>query len=146
LAANDVVILEKAEANTMIDDDVAAKLKHLSAQVAMAPQGSMAFPHGSALWGQQSGMSCITDMPAGSAGSTFNPAPLAAGNIPTDRAIKSARVMRLMFTVRPSVQKITDLVVRQSNDDLATSFRSDIGSNLTGIANHPAIVQLRPHV
>jgi len=38
LVANDGVILAKAAANTMIDDDVPAKLKHLSAQVAMAPQ------------------------------------------------------------------------------------------------------------
>ena len=127
--ANGVVILEKAEANTMMDDDAPAKLEHFSAQIAMAPQCSMAFSHGSALWGQQSGMSSITDMPAGCAGLRFNPAPLAAGNIPTDRAIKSARVMRPVLMDQLSLGKIAGLVVRQSNDDLATSFRSNVGSN-----------------
>src|SRR5262249_20188774 len=39
LAANDAVIFAKAEGNTMTAD-VPRKLKHLSAQVAMAPQSS----------------------------------------------------------------------------------------------------------
>ena len=58
-------MLAKAEGNTMIDDAAPAKLKHFSAQVAMAAQSSMIFAHGSAFWGQQSGMSSIMDMPTG---------------------------------------------------------------------------------
>jgi hypothetical protein len=77
LAANGIVMLAKAEGNTMTED-VPAKLKHLSAQVAMAAQSSMTFAHGSAFWGQQSGMSSIADMPAGAGDLT--PAPPAAGS------------------------------------------------------------------
>ncbi len=42
-------MLAKGEGNTMIDEDATAKLKHFSAQVAMAAQSSMAFSHGFAL-------------------------------------------------------------------------------------------------
>ena len=49
LAANDAVILAEVEGNTIADDNVPAKLKHFSAQVAMAVQSSMAFSHGFAL-------------------------------------------------------------------------------------------------
>jgi len=49
LAANDVVIFVEAEGNTIADDNVPAKLKHFSAQVAMVVQSSMAFSHGFAL-------------------------------------------------------------------------------------------------
>src|SRR5262245_6196680 len=49
LAASGIAMLAKAEGNTMIDDAAPTKLKHFSAQVAMAAQSSMAFAHGSAL-------------------------------------------------------------------------------------------------
>jgi hypothetical protein len=48
LAANGIVMLAKVEGNSMIED-VPTKLKHLTAQVAMVPQSSMAFSHGFAL-------------------------------------------------------------------------------------------------
>jgi hypothetical protein len=48
----------------MIEEDVPAKLKHFSAQVAMLPQSSMAW-HGFALGGQQSCMSSVMDMSSG---------------------------------------------------------------------------------
>jgi hypothetical protein len=88
-------MLAKGEGNTMIDEDVTAKLKHFSAQVAMAAQSSMTFSHGLALWGQQSGMSSITDMPAGAGDLT--PAPPAAGSSATERAMRSARMVRPTF-------------------------------------------------
>jgi hypothetical protein len=49
LASNDTVIFVEVEGNTIADDNVPAKLKHFSAQVAMAVQSSMAFLHGFAL-------------------------------------------------------------------------------------------------
>ena len=79
----------------MIDDDVSAKLKHFSAQVAMAAQSSMTFAHGSAFWGQQSGMSSIADTPAGAGNLT--PAPPAAGSVATASAMTSARMVRPTF-------------------------------------------------
>ena len=78
----------------MIEDNVPAKLKHLSTQLAMAAQSSMAFSHGFALCGQQSVISSIMDMSAGSGDLTLTPAPLAAGSIATDKAIRSARIVR----------------------------------------------------
>jgi len=77
--------------------DVPRKLKHLSAQVAMAPQSSMAFSHGLALGGQQSGMSSVMEMPAASGDFTLTPALAAAGSIATDRAIRSATMVRAML-------------------------------------------------
>jgi hypothetical protein len=97
LAASGIVMLAKAEGNTMIDDAMPAKLKHFSAHVAMLPQLSMAFSHGLALGGQQSGMPSITDMSAGSGDLTFTPAPTAAGSIATARAMRSARMVRPTF-------------------------------------------------
>jgi hypothetical protein len=96
LAANDVVIFAKVEGNTIFDDDVPVKLKHLSTQVAMAAQSSMAFSHGFALCGQQSVISSIMDMSAGSGDLTLTPAPLAAGSIATDKATRTARIVRPM--------------------------------------------------
>jgi hypothetical protein len=46
LAVNDASIFVEVEGNTIVDDNVPAKLKHFSAQVAMAVQSSMAFSHG----------------------------------------------------------------------------------------------------
>jgi hypothetical protein len=78
----------------MIEDNVPAKLKHLSTQLAMAAQSSMAFLHGFALCGQQSVISSIMDMSAGSGDLTLTPP--AAGSIATDKAIRSARIVRPM--------------------------------------------------
>ena len=77
--------------------DVPRKLKHLSAQVAMAAQTSVAFSQGLALCGQQSGMSSVTEMPAASGDFTLTPALPAAGSIATDSAIKSVTMMRPML-------------------------------------------------
>jgi hypothetical protein len=96
LAANDAVIVAKAEGNTMTAD-VPRKLKHLSAQVAMAPQSSMAFSHGLALGGQQSGMSSVMEMPAASGDFTLTPALPAAGRVATDTAIRSVTMVRAML-------------------------------------------------
>jgi hypothetical protein len=95
LAGNGIVILAKVEGNTMIDAAAPAKLKHLSAQVAMAAQSSMAFAHGSAFGGQQSGMSSIADMPAGAG--DLMPALPAAGSVATASAMRSARMVRPTF-------------------------------------------------
>ena len=71
--------------------DVPRKLKHLSAHVAMAAQSSMAFSHGLALCGQQSGMSSVMETPAASG--DFTPALAAAGSSATDRAIRSVTMV-----------------------------------------------------
>jgi hypothetical protein len=94
LLAKNVAIFAQAEGKTMIEDNVPAKLKHLSTQVAMAAQSSMAFSHGFALCGQQSVISSIVEMSAGSGDLT--PAPPAAGSIATDKAITRARIVRPM--------------------------------------------------
>jgi hypothetical protein len=119
LAASGIVMLAKVEGNTMIDDAVAAKLKHFSAQVAMAAQSSMAFSHGLALWGQQSGMSSIADMPTAGAGD-LTPAPPAAGSIATERPMRSARMVRPRFMEWFSPQKIAGFAIRRSSDDFAS--------------------------
>jgi hypothetical protein len=49
LAANAAVIFAEVDGNRIVDDNVPAKLKHFSAQVAMVAQSSMAFSHGFAL-------------------------------------------------------------------------------------------------
>ena len=92
-------MLAKVEGNTTIED-VPTKLKHFSAHVAMVPQLSMAFSHGSAFCGQQSGMSSIADMPAGAGDLTLTPAPLAAGSSATERATRSARMVRPLLMAR----------------------------------------------
>ena len=117
LAANGIVMLAKGERNTMIDDAAAAKLQHFSAQVAMAAQSSMAFAHGSAIWGQQSGMSSIADMPAAGAGD-LTPAPPAAGSIATARAIRSARMVRPLLMARAAM-KIAGTSVPRSRHECA---------------------------
>jgi hypothetical protein len=96
LLAKNVAIFAQAEGKTMIEDNVPAKLKHLSTQVAMAAQSSMAFSHGFALCGQQSVISSIIDISAGSGDLTLMPATPAAGSIATDKAIRSARIVRPM--------------------------------------------------
>ena len=79
----------------MADDDAPAKLEHFSAQVAMVAQSS-ALSHGVALCGQQSDMSSIADMSACAGDLELMPALPAAGSIATDRAIRSARMVRPM--------------------------------------------------
>jgi hypothetical protein len=78
----------------MIEDDAPEKLKHFSAHVAMLPQSSIC-AHGFALCGQQSCISSIIDTSVGSA-DFDTPALPAAGSIATDRAIRSARMVRPM--------------------------------------------------
>ena len=95
--ASEAGILAKLEGNTMVENDVVAKLKHFSAQAAIEAQSSMPLSQGLALWGQQSGMSSIADMAVISADLTLWRAPAAAGSIATDRAIRSARMVRPML-------------------------------------------------
>jgi hypothetical protein len=92
--------------------DVPTKLKHLRAQVAMAAQSSMAFSHGLALCGQQSGMSSVMDMTAASSDFTLTPALAAAGRTATERAIRSATMVRpvLMAGFHESSRSFTTAV------------------------------------
>jgi hypothetical protein len=60
----------------------------------MAGQWSMAFSHGLALCGQQSGISSVMEMPAASGDLALAPAPAAAGSIATDRTIRSVTMAR----------------------------------------------------
>jgi hypothetical protein len=114
---NEMVSVAEAEGNTTAAS-MPAKLKHFSAQVAMAPQSSIAFSHGPTIRGQQSGISSVTD--AGSGDLTFAPAAPAMGRIATERATRSARMGRAIFMDQP--QKITSFVIRGSNDDFAIHF------------------------
>lgn len=77
--------------------DVPTKLKHLSAQVAVAAQSSMTFRHGLALCGQQSGISSVTDMPTASGDFALTPVPAPTGSITTDRATRSDTMVRPML-------------------------------------------------
>jgi hypothetical protein len=95
LLAKNAAIFAQAEGKMMIEDNVPTKLKHFSTQVAMAAQSSMA-SHGFALCGQQSVISSIMDMSAGSGDLTLTPTPPAAGSIATDKAIRTARIVRPM--------------------------------------------------
>jgi hypothetical protein len=88
---------------------VAAKLKHLSAQVAMVQQSS-ALSHGLALCGQQSPSMADMSIAAMSVADIsldgvsvadisaeaddLKPAPVAAGSIATDRATSRVRIVR----------------------------------------------------
>ena len=90
----------------MISEDVLAKLKHFSTQVAMLPQSSMAWSQGFAMGGQQSCMPSVIDMPSVMDMSAWfgdfelTPAPAATGSIATDRATKRARMVRPTFMDR----------------------------------------------
>jgi hypothetical protein len=77
----------------MFENDVVAVLKHFKAQVAIEAQPSMALSQGLVMGGQQS-MSSMVDVADMSVGLTLARAPAAAGNIATDRAIRSARMVR----------------------------------------------------
>ena len=116
LCVQGVVIFAKLAGNVMIDDDVPAKLKHFSAQVAMVPQWSMAGPHGFALGGQQSCMSSIADMSAFAGDLTLTPTPAAAGSIATDRATRSAKTVRPMLIYLAWKKIVGPLVLRSSGE------------------------------
>ena len=108
----------------MISEDVPAKLKHFSTQVAMLPQLSMAWSQGFAMGGQQSCMSSVMDtssvmdMSAQSGDFELTPAPAAVGSIATDRATRSARMVRPMLMDQAS-GKIAAFLVPWSSDDFA---------------------------
>jgi hypothetical protein len=93
-------IFAELDGNTMFENDAPAKPKHFSAQVAIDAQSPMtlsqvlALSQVSAIWGQQSGMS-MADISVESADLTLMRAP--AGSIATDRAIRSARMVRPML-------------------------------------------------
>jgi hypothetical protein len=95
LLENGVAIFAEVEGNTMIEDDAPEKLKHFSAHVAMLPQSSI-WVHGFALLGQQSCISSIMDASDGAGNLELTPTLPAAGSIATDRAIRSARMVRPM--------------------------------------------------
>jgi hypothetical protein len=95
LPSNGVANFAKVEGNTMSEDDVPEKLKHLSAHVAMLPQSSMA--HGFALCGQQSCISSIMDTSVGAGDLELTSALPVAGSIATDRAIRRAIMVRPML-------------------------------------------------
>ena len=93
--SNGVANFAKVKGNMMVEDDAPEKLKHFSAHVAMLPQSSMA--HGFALCGQQSCISSIMDTSVGAGDLELTPVVPAAGIIATDRAIRSARMVRPML-------------------------------------------------
>jgi len=105
LTAIEASILAELEGNTMVENDVVAKLKHVREQVAIEAQSPMALSQGlalsqrSAMWGQQSGMSAMADISVISPDATVMRAPAAAGSIATDRAIKSAKRVRPVLMV-----------------------------------------------
>ena len=80
----------------MAKDAVPEKVKHLSAQVAMDEQPSIVLSQGFALCGQQS-MSSMADISAISVDFTAAPTPPAAGSTATDKAIRSANIVRPTF-------------------------------------------------
>jgi hypothetical protein len=92
-------IFAELEGNTMLKNDVGAKLKHFSAQVAIEAQSPVALSQGLAVWGQQSDMSSMADVSAADMSADLTPrrAPAAAGSIATDTAIRSARMVRPML-------------------------------------------------
>jgi hypothetical protein len=71
-----------------------AKLKHLSAQVAIDPQVSIDLSHGSAAPGQQSCSASDVDISAASCGLSWNAAPPIAGSMATDTEMSAANMIR----------------------------------------------------
>ena len=80
----------------MFEENVPEKLKHFNAQVAMDEQSSGALSHEFVLCGQQS-MSSIAATAVISDDFAIAPAPPTAGRMATDRAIRSARMVRPIF-------------------------------------------------
>jgi hypothetical protein len=93
LLAVEAGIFAALEGNTMLENDVAAKLKHFRAQAAIEAQSLIALSQGLVTGGQQS-MSSMADI---SIDWAPRRAPAAAGSIATDRAIRSARIVRPML-------------------------------------------------
>jgi hypothetical protein len=114
-------ILAALEGNTMLEHDVSAKLKHFRAQAAIEAQSPMALSQGLVMGGQQSDMSSIADI---SVDWTATRAPAPAGSIATDRAIRSARMVRPMLMDQGSRMRIAGSVASWSNDDFAINSRS----------------------
>ena len=97
LRSKGAIIFTEIEGNTTIDEDVHAKLKDLSTHPAMVLQSFMARSQGFAIGGQQSGMASVMDMSSVtdmSARSGDAAAPAAAGSIATERATRSATMVR----------------------------------------------------
>jgi hypothetical protein len=113
----------------MMTADVPAKLKHLSAQVAMAAQWSMAFSHGLALCGQQSAISSVMEVPAASGDFALAPAS-AAGSIATDRAIRSVTM------ARPTLMREKDsrLLAPAVKDEFASRLEVPLTAPQIGIS------------
>jgi hypothetical protein len=96
--------------------------------VAMHADSSMALPEGFEWCGQQS-MSSIAAMSwwsiAGMSDIALDfattPAPLAAGNTATDRAIRSANMVRATFMMRG---KIADFALSGSSDEFARQLNT----------------------
>jgi hypothetical protein len=88
----------------MFENDVAAKLKHFRTQAAIEAQSPLALSQGLAAGGQQS-MSSMADMSVISADLTLTRAPAATGSIATDRAIRSAKMVRPRVIDQPSRRK-----------------------------------------
>ena len=130
LLPNKGVIFAKVAGNAMVDDDVAAKPKHFSAQVAMVPQSSMALSHGFA-FGQQSCMSSIADMSACAGDLTLTPAPAAAGSSATETATRSARMVRPML-MGQAWTRVAGSMVPRSSDEFAryTPAKSFMGRHI----------------
>jgi hypothetical protein len=119
LLAIEACIFAALEENTMFENDVAAKLKHIRAQAAIEAQSPIALSQGRVMGGQQS-MSSMADVADISVGMTLTRAPTAAGSIATDRAIRSARMVRPRFMTQPSRRKIAEFAVAWSSDDFAS--------------------------
>src|SRR5882757_3728487 len=76
------------------EETLQAKLKHLSAQVAIDVQPFAALSHGSAAWGQQSSIGSEADITVGSCDIDLSVTLPAAGNIVTDREMRTANTVR----------------------------------------------------
>jgi hypothetical protein len=118
-------IFAEVDGNTMLENDVAVKLKHFNAQVAIEAQSPMALSQGLVTGGQQS-MSSMADVGAISVGLTLRRALAAAGSIATDKAIRTARMVRPMRMIQDSRTKIAGSLVLRSSDDFAMSHRQSL--------------------
>jgi hypothetical protein len=123
LLAIEAGIFAALEGNTRFANDFAAKLKHFRAQAAIEAQSPIALSQGLVMGGQQS-MSSMADVADISVGMTLTRTPAAAGSIATDRAIRSAKMVRPMLMDQDSGLRIAGSVVSRSNDDYAINPRS----------------------
>jgi hypothetical protein len=95
LLANDGLRLAEIIGNSTFENDVAAKLKHFNAQVAIHPQSSIALSQGLAAGGQQS-IGSEADISVISVDRTLNAPPPAAGSMATDKAIRATNSLRII--------------------------------------------------